>query len=168
IDAGDNLSDLLRDGDLDAMVAYKPPPVFLEGHPGVARLFADYQSVEMDYARRTGIFPIMHLIGVRRDLSQRQPDLIMKICRGFEAARRYSYEQLKKSQALYAMLPWSVAEVKRTEDVLGANFWSYGYGDNQCALEALCRYSFAQGITPRLVKPKELFAESSLAWDGTI
>ncbi len=164
IDNSDTLSDLLGEGKLDAMVAYKPPPVFLEGHPSVRRLFDDYASIEMDYGRRTGIFPIMHLIGVRRELALRSPDLLTKICRGFDASRRYSYERLAESQALYTMLPWAAGQTGDAKDLLGPDFWAYGLAPNRSAIQALCRYSFVQGIAPRQVEPEELFAQQTLDW----
>ena len=164
IDADRTLSDMLRDGEIDAMVAYKPPPLFVEGHPQVRRLFEDYAAVEMDYGRRTGIFPIMHLMGVRRELALEKPDLLAKICAGFDASRRYSFERLAESQALSTMLPWGAKDVGAAKALLGENFWGYGLPPNRLAIEALCRYSFAQGITPRLVATEELFAEQVLDW----
>lgn len=164
IDTDRTLSDLLADGTLDAMIAYKPPPVFLEGQAGVARLFEDYPSIEADYARRTGIFPIMHLIGVRRDLAIEAPDLLVRICDGFDAARRYSFERLAESQALSTMLPWAADQFARAKAHLGPDFWSYGLPANRAAIEALCRYSFAQGIAPRHVRPEDLFAQEALTW----
>lgn len=164
IEPAETLSDLLKRGQLDAMVAYKPPPAFLEGDSCIRRLFDDFVAVELDYARRTGIFPIMHLIGVRRELVADDPDLPRRVCQGFERARRYSFERLQESQALYGMLPWGPVEVQKTIRALGENYWSYGYGENQRAIEALCRYSFAQGISPRLVHAEELFEPSVISW----
>lgn len=158
------LSDLLREGDLDAMVAYKPPPAFIEGAPGVGRLFEDYASIEMDYGRRTGLFPIMHLIGVRRELLFEQPELAVKICAAFDASRRYSFDLLAESQALYTMLPWGAHGAEHAKGLLGSDFWAYGLEPNRRAIEALCRYSFTQGIAPRQLEPEELFAERSLNW----
>lgn len=164
IPESETLSDLLRDGALDAMVAYKPPPAFTEGAPNVARLFEDYAAVEQDYARRTGMFPIMHLMGVRRELAQEQPDLIIKICEGFEAARRYSLQRIGESQALYTMLPWGAQQTETAQALLNENFWPYGVAPNLTAINALCRYSHAQGISPRQLKAEELFAPATIDW----
>ena len=87
---GANLSDALRDDVLDALVAYKPPPAFLDSAPNVGRLFVDPAAVEADYARRTGIFPIMHLLGIRCEIAARDPRLCLRLCQAFEAARRYA------------------------------------------------------------------------------
>ena len=166
ISSDETLSDALRDGQLDAMIAYKPPPVFNEGHPEVRRLFEDYATVEQDYARRTGMFPIMHLIGIRKDLAHDQPDLVSKICDGFDAARRYSSDRIGESQALYTMLPWGANETVSARSLLGANFWAYGVAPNRDAIDALCRYSYAQGISPRRVTVDELFAPEAIGWLG--
>ena len=158
------LSEMLAAGDIDAMIAYKPPPVFLEGHAQVGRLFEDYPAIERDYARRSGIFPIMHLIGIRRELARQRPELAVNICRGFDAARRYAFDRLAESQALFTMLPWGAQQAADAVSALGDDFWAYGLPPNRPAIEALCRYSFAQGISPREVVPEELFAHETLDW----
>lgn len=158
------LSDMLAAGELDALVAYKPPPVFEQSHPHVRRLFADVRAVEMDYARRTGIFPIMHLMGIRRELADNSPDLVTRVCAGFDAARRYAFDRLTERQALSTMFPWGADDAEHAKSVLGPDFWAYGLNANRPALEALCRYSYAQGIAPRQLQPEELFAEAALGW----
>lgn len=160
-----NLSDALRDGALDALVAYKPPPAFLEGAPNVGRLFADYAAAEADYGRRTGIFPIMHLLGIRREIAERDPALCLRICDAFEAGRRYAVARTDESQAPFTSLPWAPAEAERARRILGEHFWSYGVSANRAALEALCRYSHAQGIAARTVAVDELFVPATLAWE---
>lgn len=159
-----NLSDALRDGAIDALVAYKPPPAFLEGAPNVGRLFVDFAAVEADYGRRTGIFPIMHLMGIHKRIAERDPDLCLRVCDAFEASRRYAVERTNEAQAPFTSLPWGPGEAERSRQVLGDNFWSYGVEGNRPALEALCRYSHAQGISPRPVTVDELFAPATLNW----
>lgn len=159
-----NLSDALGDGTIDALVAYKPPPVFLDGAPNVDRLFVDFPAVEADYARRTGIFPIMHLLGVRREIAERDPGLCLRICDAFEASRRYAVERTNEAQAPFTSLPWAPNEAGRSRQILGDNFWSYGVDANRPALEALCRYSHAQGIIDRPVTIDELFLPATLGW----
>lgn len=160
-----NLSDALRDGGLDALVAYKPPPCFLDGAPGITRLFADYPALEADYARRTGIFPIMHLLGIRREIAEADPALCLRVCEAFETARAWAVARTGESQAPFTSLPWGPAEAERSRTALGTGFWSYGVAANRPALEALCRWSHEQGIAPRLVRVDELFAPTTLAWE---
>ncbi len=166
IEHGGNLSDALASGAIDAVVAYKPPKAFLEGRPHIRRLFVDYPAVEADYARRTGIFPIMHLIGVRRELVGKDPGLCLRVCRAFDAARRYAIDRTKEMQAPFTSLPWASAEAARAESILGDDYWRYGVDANRSAIGALCRYSFEQGIAPRLLKAEELFAAETLEWEG--
>ncbi len=160
-----NLSDALRDGEIDAMVAYKPPPAFLDGAPNIGRLFIDCDAVEADYAQRTGIFPIMHLLGIRKEIAERSPDLCIRLCDAFEASRRFAVERTNETQAPFTSLPWGPTEAARSRRILGQSFWSYSVKANQPALEALCRYSYAQGISNRLVKVEELFVPTTLDWD---
>ena len=164
IDPEQTLSDSLLEGDLDALIAYKPPPAFNDGFPTISRLFENYAALEKDYARRTGTFPIMHLIGVRKELAREQPELVIKICNGFEAARQYSSDRLRESQALYTMLPWGALESEAAATLLGDSFWSYGVERNLQSINALSRYSYTQGIAPRLLQAEDLFAEQSLNW----
>lgn len=159
-----NLSDALRDGTLDALVAYKPPPAFLDGAPNIGRLFVDYAAIEADYARRTGIFPIMHLLGIRREIAERHPGLCLRLCEAFDASRRYAVERTDEAQAPFTSLPWAPDEAERSRQVLGDNFWSYGVDANRAALEALCRYSHVQGIAARPVAVDELFLPATLGW----
>ena len=159
-----NLSDALRDGVIDALVAYKPPPAFLDDVPNVGRLFVDFPALELDYARRTEILPIMNLLGVRREIAERDPELCLRVCNAFEASRRYAIERTKESQAPFTSLPWAPNEMERSLQILGGNFWSYGVDANRPALEALCRYSHTQGIITRSVAVDELFAPVTLSW----
>jgi 4,5-dihydroxyphthalate decarboxylase len=161
---GSNLSDALRDGEIDALVAYKPPPAYVEGAPNVDRLFVDYEVIEADYARRTGIFPIMHLLGIKREIAESDPGLCLRVCDAFEVSRRYAVERTNGSQAPFTSLPWAPSEAERSRQVLGDNFWAYGVDLNRPALEALCRYSFSQGISTRPVIVDELFVAATLEW----
>jgi 4,5-dihydroxyphthalate decarboxylase len=160
----ETLSDLLRDGHLDALIAYKPPPVFNEGFAFVRRLFEDYSTIEQDYVRRTGMFPIMHLIGIRREIARQHPELVRKVCDGFEAARRYALARLGESQALYTMLPWGAKEAAAVQELMGDAFWPYGVAQNRQAIKALCRYSYRQGIAPVELGLEELFAQQAMDW----
>lgn len=164
LDAPNNLSDALAEGVIDALVAYKPPPCFVEGHPKVRRLFEDYRAVEQDYARRTGGLPIMHFVGVRRAIAETEPDLCLALCRGFEAARRYATDRLAEMQAPFTLLPWGADDLTRVEQALGADHWRYGVAGNEAALTALCRYSHRQGLADRELPIEQLFAPATLDW----
>ncbi len=160
---GSNLSDMLAAGEIDAMVAYKPPKCFLAGAPNVARLFPDHVRVEQDYYARTGIFPIMHLVGIRRELAD-DAALCRALCEAFERAKREAIEAIAAYQALGVALPWAPADVRDVRALMGEDYWPYGVPRNATAVEALARYSHAQGLATREMKVDELFAAGSLGW----
>jgi 4,5-dihydroxyphthalate decarboxylase len=165
VDDGQNLSDLLAAGELDAMVAYKPPKAFLEGVPGVVRLFPEPAWVEQDYFARTGIFPIMHLVGIRRELAE-DAALCRAVCEAFSRARDEAIEAMGAYQALSVSLPWAASTLDSVRARMGSNFWPYGVQPNRSAIEALCRYSFEQGLAPKTLTPEDLFARDTLAWQA--
>jgi len=158
------LSDLLAEGRIDAMVAYKPPACFLAGAPNVRRLFHDHGPIEEDYLRRTGIFPIMHLIGVRRDVIAGQPDLPRRLCNAFEIAKRQGLAALDHYQALAVGLPWAPREAARTRAIFGGDPWVNGLAANLPAIAAMARWSYEQGLADRIMQPDELFEPSVLDW----
>ena len=160
---GRNLSDMLRDGELDAVVAYKPPKCYAEGAPNVRRLFPDHVKVEQDYYARTGIFPIMHLMAVRRDLAG-DAALLGAVCDAFEASRRQAIEQLSQYQALPVAMPWAPAAMREVHALMGADYWPYGVARNRAAIGAIARYSHEQGLASRLLSEQDLFAPASLGW----
>jgi 4,5-dihydroxyphthalate decarboxylase len=163
IEDGRNLSDLLRDGEIDAMVAYKPPRCFSEGAPNVTTLFPDHEKVEQDYFARTGIFPIMHLIGIRRELAT-DATLCGAVCEAFNRAKQQALESLSTYQALSVALPWAPAESRRTRALMGPDYWPYGLARNREAIDAVARYSFCQGLASRILSADELFASSTKGW----
>ena len=163
IDDGQNLSDMLAAGELDAMVAYKPPKAFLAGAPHVARLFPDPVSVEQDYYARTGIFPIMHLMGIRRELAD-DAALCGALCNAFQRAKCEAIESIGVYSALEVALPWAPANLHAVKRLMGEDYWPYGVAANVPAIEAACRDSHAQGLAPRRMGVKELFAAGSLGW----
>jgi 4,5-dihydroxyphthalate decarboxylase len=160
--AGTTLSDMLAGGRLDAVISARRPPCFVSGHPQVRRLFSDYRTAEKDYYRRTGIFPIMHAVGIRRELHDRHPWLAASVYKAFVHAKRLADAEFAETTALKIGLPWVNAEYDATREVMGENFWSYGIEGNRAALEAMARYSFAQGLAVRLLSIEEMFAPSTM------
>jgi 4,5-dihydroxyphthalate decarboxylase len=163
VDDGKNLSDMLAAGELDAMLAYKPPKAFLDGAPHVARLFPDPVRVEQDYYARTAIFPIMHLVGIRRELAG-DAALCRALCDAFQKAKDEAIDSIGAYQALSVSLPWAPADVEKVKGLMGADYWPYGVPANTAAIEAICRYSHSQGLAPRRMAIDELFAAGTLGW----
>lgn len=159
---GQSLSMLLETGEIDAIISARDPSCFIQRHPKIARLYPDYRAAEKEYYRRTGIFPIMHAVGVRNDLAARHPWLPASVMKAFSEAKRIADEDLREVVALKIGLPWLAAEVESTEAVMGRDFWSYGVEANRTTLEAMARYSFDQGLAVRKLSVEEMFAASTL------
>jgi 4,5-dihydroxyphthalate decarboxylase len=153
---------MLAAGEIDALVAPRAPRCFVDRGPGVGRLFADYRSAERDYFAKTGLFPIMHVIGVRRALLERHPWLASSVYKAFLKAKEIAVAELANSTALHATLPWLTAELEQTRSLMGEDYWPYGAEENRATLQALTRYSLEQGLTPRQLAIEDLFASSTL------
>ena len=166
IDEGETLQQLLFDGLIDAVLAPKPPSAFLDGDPRIMRLIPDFETAERDYHARTGFFPIMHLLGVRRTLVDEAPWLPQALFTASVTARDMAMERLKAvwlGNSNRLSLPWFGAILERTFDTMGPAYWSYGMAENRDELAAICRYSVEQHLAPRLVEPEEMFHPSTLS-----
>jgi len=159
---GQTLNDALASGALDALCGIEPPSCFTAGAPGVDRLFPDWRSVERDYFGRTGIFPIMHAVGIKRELLDANPWLGAELFKAFESAKDLALRELAVMNAPKATLPWVAAELQATKNAMGEDYWPYGIDKNRDILEILIRYSFEDGLTTRRLGIDELFAPSML------
>jgi 4,5-dihydroxyphthalate decarboxylase len=155
--AGRLLHSMLLDGEIDALVAYKPFAAFKASDPRVSRLFADPEAVEETYFREFGIFPIMHLMGIRRDIAEADSSLVREIYDAFARAQELADDDLYIEQALKISLPWLAREVRRTAKVMGANYWPAGFESNRKAIERMIEWSFEDGLIPSKVNAADLF-----------
>jgi 4,5-dihydroxyphthalate decarboxylase len=159
IPQGKALSDMLEQGEIDALYSPRTPRSFLAGSPAVRRLFDDPRQAEAGYFAKTGIFPIMHVIVLRRDVYEAHPWAARSLQKAFEEARVQALHGMEETAALRYMLPWLVQEVERTRAVMGPDYWTYGLDEaNITTLETLARYSYEQGLARRPFKAAELFA----------
>jgi 4,5-dihydroxyphthalate decarboxylase len=158
-----SLSALLGDGELDAVISARTPSCYAKGHPQVRRLFSDYRAAERDYYKKTGIFPIMHALGIRRDVYENNRWLAASLFKAFLKAKRLADAEFAETTALKIGLPWITAEYDATVAAMGADFWSYGVNANYKTLATMARYSYEQGLAVRLVKVEEMFAEGNLS-----
>jgi 4,5-dihydroxyphthalate decarboxylase len=159
---GKDESEMLADGDVDALFHAAEPAAYVNGHPKVARLFPDYRMAERVYFSKTGIFPIMHAVAMRKDVVEENPWLPEAVFKAYSGAKARAYEHLRNSAWAYDMLPWIGQEFEETREAMGDNYWSYGIEDNRTALEALFRYSHEQGLASRELTIEELFHPSTL------
>ena len=156
------LAQMLLDGEIDALYTARMPSSFLNGGGRVRRLFEDYEAVERNYFRETGVFPIMHTVAMRRDVYEANRWIAQSMMKALKEAQRRTYEDLYETAALKAMLPWLTAHVEQVRREMGEDFWPYGFEKNEATLRTFLRYHFEQGLSQRLLDPKELFAPESL------
>ncbi len=157
------LSKLLADGELDGVISARTPSCYINGHPEVRRLYPDYRAAERDYFTKTGIFPIMHALGIRRDIYDNNRWLAASLYKAFLKAKRLADAEFAETTALKIGLPWVTAEYEATTAVMGHDFWSYGVDANRQTLATMARYSYEQGLAVRLVDVDEMFAEGNLS-----
>ncbi len=156
----EDLGDQLENGEIDALISAIVPRCVLERSPKVGRLFEDYEAAERDYHRRTGIFPIMHTVVVRRELAEEHPDVVRAVYQGFcdakdAATARFAREMMANNVA--DAVPWLTKRLEDNREVLGADPWPYGIRANRAALDAILRYHHEQGLTARRFTVGELF-----------
>lgn len=154
---GTSLDDSLEAGDLDAVITLKPPAAWQRGDPSIARLFADPAAEEQAYYTATGVFPIMHAVGVRAELLEDQPDLGRRLYEAFCSAKSLAIDELEVVQASKVTLPWAGEALRRARAVLGHDVWPYGLAANRHALETELRWSREDGLQVRPVTLEELF-----------
>lgn len=162
IPAGRTLDEMLAEGELDAVVSARPPASFGR-NPMVRRLFPDYPRAEQDYFRATGIFPIMHVVGIRRDKLERHPWLAYSALKAFSQAKAACLPPLRDVGALAVMLPWLAAEYERTVALMGHDYWPYGIEPNRTTLETVLRYLHEQGLTGCRQAIDGLFAPGTMS-----
>ena len=155
-------SDLLVSGDADAVFHAAEPRAYIEGDPRVGRLFDDYRTEERAYYAKTGIFPIMHAVAIRKSLAAKHPWLIDEVFRAYSKAKQQSYRAMARAWFMDS-LPWYGQELAETRALMGGNFYSYGLIPNRKALETLFRYSHEQGLSKRRLTLEEMFHPASLA-----
>jgi 4,5-dihydroxyphthalate decarboxylase len=157
----DTLGRQLARGEIDALMCAHVPSVFAE-HEHIVRLFPDYKTVEQEYFRRTALFPIMHVVVVRRRILEEHPWVARSLYKAFEEARAIAMEELRYRSSLTVMLPWLADHLDETVRVMGDDYWPYGLEKNRRDLDTFLRYSSEQGLSARRLEPEELFAPSTL------
>ncbi|WP_334151538.1 ABC transporter substrate-binding protein [Hyphomicrobium sp.] len=153
---GDTISAMLDRGDIDAFIAPRPPGC-AGRNPNVAWLFPDPTAVAKDYYRRTGVFPIMHVVGVRRTLAERHPWLPAAVLKAFEQSKAMALEKLADTSATKVTLPFVEEQLKGARELMGLDYWAYGVEASRPTLEAFVRHHHGQGLSARRMEIEELF-----------
>jgi 4,5-dihydroxyphthalate decarboxylase len=155
-------SELLISGGCDALVTAITPSAFLEGNPKIKRLFPDFRAAEQDYFKKTGLFPIMHVVAIRTDAIKTDPGLPKAVFEMYSQAKQVAYANLETTTSLKITLPWVTQEFEDTRKLMGKNFWRYGIEANRKELELVMRYTHEQGLVKDRRKFEELFHPSTL------
>ena len=155
----DTLVDLFQKGELDALITARHPSLFMRGEDCIQRLFPDYPTAEQAYFKKTGIFPIMHVLGVRKTLFEREPWIVSSVYKAFCEARDMAMVEIATRGGLRLSLPWIEAYVANAREILGGDYWPYGIDENRHVVETLIRYSSDQGLLARPLTVDEIFAE---------
>ena len=162
IGANQTLSQMLADGELDALYTARIPSTFVSRPKDVRRLFEDYAEIERAYYSKTRIFPIMHTVVVRRDVYRAHPWVAQSLYKAFVESQRLVYEDFNETAALKTMLPWFTSHVEELWQNMGRDWWPYGFEPNRHVIETFLRYHYAQGLSKRRLRPEELFAPETL------
>ncbi len=162
---GLNESELLLTGEVDALFHAATPAAFLDGDPRVIRLFEDVRSVEQSYFSRTGVFPIMHVLSIKRDVAKANPWLAKAVFTAYSKAKQAAYREKDRLTWATDMLPWYGSELENTRQLMGRNFYPYGFEANRKTFEKLFEYSYRQGLASRVLTPEEVFLPGSLDFE---
>jgi 4,5-dihydroxyphthalate decarboxylase len=156
------LNHMIDNGEIDAMMSPRMPTCFVKGSPRVRRLFPNYKQAEMEYFKNTGLFPIMHVIVIRRAVYDAHPWVAQTLYKAFCDAKDLCMKELYDTNVLRVSLPWTAAEYEETRDLMTADYWPYGLGPNRVNLETLQTYLHEQGLIKKRLDLDELFARETL------
>ena len=154
-----SLTEMLLAGDIDALISARPPRNFLDGDTRIRRLIPDYRVQEQEYFKRTGIYPIMHTVAIRRDTYEKHPWIAMNLLNGFEAAKKRSVARLTSITHSQIPVPWIYDMVPELGgDIFpGGDYWPYGIEPNRPTIEAFLRFCHDQGLCHRRLEPEDLY-----------
>jgi 4,5-dihydroxyphthalate decarboxylase len=158
----DTLRDMLADGRIDAFIGPRAPTSFTPDNPNLRWLFDDPTAEATAWFEKTRIFPIMHVIGIRRTLTEAHPWLPMAVFKGFVQSKRMALDHLADTSATKITLPFVEEQLRRAKGLLGEDFWPYGLTANRQALDYFTSAHHLQGLSARKVEPEELFHPSSI------
>jgi 4,5-dihydroxyphthalate decarboxylase len=157
-----SLNSLLESGEIDGFIGPRAPSCFDRGFPLVSRLFADPTTEAVNYYKRTGIFPIMHVVGIRRSIVDQHPWLPAACLKAFERSKALALAKLSDTSATKITLPFVEEQLRFARDLLGEDYWPYGVAANRTTLDAFLDHHHRQGLSSRRVEIEELFHPSTL------
>jgi 4,5-dihydroxyphthalate decarboxylase len=156
-----SLSDMLADGEIPAMISPTIPRPFTQGDKRIARLFPDYKQIELEYFRKTGIFPIMHVTAIKQEITDKYPWVATNLVKAFEQSKQMAYRRVQNPRMV--PLAWVRTAVEEQEATLGRDPWEYGLTlANRKNLETIQRYVHQQGMIKKVRPLDELFEDTDL------
>lgn len=158
---GTTISELLDRGEIDGFIGPRPPSRQALKNPDIGWLFDDPTAVAKDYYRRTGVFPIMHVVGIRKELAERHAWLPGALLKAFTQSKAAALELLADTSATKVTLPFVEEQLKAARQTMGEDYWSYGVAAARKTLETFVRHHHSQGLSPRLVSVDEIFHPST-------
>jgi 4,5-dihydroxyphthalate decarboxylase len=153
-----SLSDMLANGDIDCALIARPPDCFRQGHPDVVRLFSDYWEMEEAYYKRTKVWPIMHIIVMKKAVLDENPWAARNLFNAFAESKRRSLERILDPAVSRYPLPWLPTYARKMSEMFGGDPFPYGIEENRPTLEQFLRYTYEQGIAKHHAKPDDIFA----------
>ena len=156
------LSEMLDKGEIDALVGAREPDCFRKKSPNVARLFSSYREVEAEFYKRTGIFPIMHLVVLKREVYEKHPWIAYSLYKAFVESKEMCANEMSMQSALRYMLPWMIPELEGTIRILGEDYWPYGLDVNRKAIETFIGYQAEQGLIESVFMAEEMFSPETI------
>ncbi|MGF6653320.1 4,5-dihydroxyphthalate decarboxylase [Paraburkholderia youngii] len=159
---GQTISNLLANGEIDGVIGPRAPSCFDRGHPRVKYLFDDPQESAARWYERRKLFPIMHTLGIRKTLADQHPWLPGAIAKAFEQSKEVALSRLSDTSATKVTLPFVEDQLRNARRLMGHDFWSYGFANNEHVIDRFLAQHHAEGLSSRRLEPAELFHPASL------
>jgi 4,5-dihydroxyphthalate decarboxylase len=162
IPSEEHAEEMLKTGELDAVILAPLFPSLLDGVPQVRRLFENYKEVEQAYYKKTKIFPIMHTVALREELWSKHPWIAVSLFKAFQRAKELAYQRLTDLNAYKISIVWSREPVNEQKTLMGDDPWKYGWESNRHVVETLATYLYEQGLIKKPLNVEQVFAPNTL------
>ncbi len=161
--AGETLNQLMKDGKIDGFIGPRAPKCFFEENSVIKRLFDTPIETSLSYFKRTNIFPIMHVLGVKKELLEKHPFLSQALMKAFQSAKDIAEAELADTSATKVTMPFVEDHLERVKNIMGADFWTYGLDkSNRFVIESFLKQHHRQGLSKRLLSVDEMFPANSI------
>ena len=167
LEQGSDLDSLLVKGALDAVIEPDVLPSITRRDPRVRRLFPDYKTEEQIYFKRTGIFPISHVVTLKQEFVDRHPNAPVALLKAFRQARDVAFSRLEGDNPQVLVISWVAAAVEEQRALMGENYWAYNIENNRRALEALTQFAHEQGLSAKRIDYETFFHPAAATLPGS-